>query len=102
MAQRDYSEERSEAISRRHFMSQATVAASVSWLSLNVLAGCTTMPGQNSRVSADSREGNDDAMDEALVMLAKSGPEYWGGLANHGPMAAEAWLIGAPIGVPWI
>ncbi len=30
------------------------------------------------------------AMDEALAMLAGSGPEYGGGLSNHGPMAAEA------------
>ena len=35
----------------------------------------------------------EDAMDEALEMLAQTGPEYQGGLANHGPMAAEA-LIG--------
>ena len=33
---------------------------------------------------------SEDAMDEALQMLAKTGPEYQGGLANHGPMAAEA------------
>ncbi len=32
----------------------------------------------------------EDAMDEALEMLAQTGPEYQGGLANHGPMAAEA------------
>jgi Questin oxidase-like len=32
----------------------------------------------------------EDVMDEALEMLAQTGPEYQGGLANHGPMAAEA------------
>jgi Questin oxidase-like len=32
----------------------------------------------------------EDIMDEALEMLAQTGPEYQGGLANHGPMAAEA------------
>jgi hypothetical protein len=103
MAQKNYSEQRSEAISRRHFMSQATVAASASWLSLNVLAGCTALPEQNSRASSDSRDGN-AAMDEALVMLAKTGPEYWGGLANHGPMAAEALVtLGRPLAVvPWV
>ncbi len=31
-----------------------------------------------------------DAMDEALEILAGTGPEFGGGLANHGPMAAEA------------
>jgi hypothetical protein len=33
---------------------------------------------------------SEDTMDEALEMLAQTGPEYRGGLANHGPMAAEA------------
>ncbi|MGB9178464.1 MAG: questin oxidase family protein, partial [Pyrinomonadaceae bacterium] len=85
-------------------MSQATVAASVSWLSLNVLAGCKAMPEQNIRaVAAVSRAGN-DAMDEALSMLAKTGPEYSGGLSNHGPMAAEALVnMGRPAAVvPWV
>ena len=99
MAQKD----NSEAISRRHFMTQATAAASASWLSLNVLAGCTALPEQNSRASSDKGDGN-AALDEALVMLAKTGPEYWGGLANHGPMAAEALVnLGRPESVvPWV
>jgi hypothetical protein len=103
MAQKNYQAQGSEAISRRHFMSQATAAASVSWLSLSVLAGCKAMPGENSRASTDSREGS-DAMDEALAMLARSGPEYYGGLANHGPMAAEALVnMGRPAAVvPWV
>ena len=33
---------------------------------------------------------NEDALDEALERLARKGPEYGGGLSNHGPMAAEA------------
>jgi hypothetical protein len=33
---------------------------------------------------------DDGALDLALERLARTGPEYWGGLANHGPMAAEA------------
>lgn len=32
----------------------------------------------------------EDRMDEALIRLARTGPEYAGGLANHAPMAAEA------------
>jgi hypothetical protein len=31
-----------------------------------------------------------DTLDESLVILAATGPEYHGGFANHGPMAAEA------------
>lgn len=31
-----------------------------------------------------------DELDEALLLLHRTGPEYFGGLANHGPMAAEA------------
>ncbi len=31
-----------------------------------------------------------DRLDDALVILDGAGPEYAGGLANHGPMAAEA------------
>jgi hypothetical protein len=31
-----------------------------------------------------------DALDEGLGRLAATGPEYGGGLSNHGPMAAEA------------
>ncbi|HEX4834370.1 MAG TPA: questin oxidase family protein [Trebonia sp.] len=34
---------------------------------------------------------HDDAiLDENLARLARTGPEYGGGLSNHGPMAAEA------------
>ena len=46
----------------------------------------------------------DDAMDDALELLASTGPEYHGGLANHGPMAAEALVTaGRPRAVvPWV
>jgi hypothetical protein len=33
---------------------------------------------------------DDGALDLALERFARTGPEYGGGLANHGPMAAEA------------
>ncbi len=40
---------------------------------------------------------SEDVMDEALEMLASTGPEYQGGLANHGPMASEALIaMGRP------
>lgn len=32
----------------------------------------------------------DGILDEALARLARTGPEWGGGLSNHGPMAAEA------------
>ena len=32
----------------------------------------------------------DDVLDESLSRLAATGPEFGGGLSNHGPMAAEA------------
>lgn len=43
-------------------------------------------------------------IDEALELLAGSGPEFAGGLANHGPMAAEALVaLGRPEAVvPWV
>lgn len=34
--------------------------------------------------------GSDAALDEALARFAATGPEFGGGLSNHGPMAAEA------------
>ncbi|GAA0435650.1 hypothetical protein Acor_55840 [Acrocarpospora corrugata] len=45
-----------------------------------------------------------DHLDEALVRLAETGPEFDGGLSNHGPMVAEALVrLGAPEMVPgWI
>jgi Questin oxidase-like len=45
-----------------------------------------------------------DVLDEALAMLAASGPEFDGGLSNHGPMAAEALCaLGRPDAVvPWV
>jgi hypothetical protein len=43
-------------------------------------------------------------LDEALLRLAPTGPEFHGGLSNHGPMVAEALVrLGAPEAVPgWI
>jgi hypothetical protein len=46
----------------------------------------------------------DDPLDEALGRLASTGPEFGGGLSNHGPMAAEALVaLGRPDEVqPWV
>jgi hypothetical protein len=45
-----------------------------------------------------------EAMEAALERLAKTGPEYHGGLANHGPMAAEALVVmdRPDAVVPWV
>ena len=44
-----------------------------------------------------------DRLDDALEILDGAGPEYGGGLANHGPMAAEALFTLEQAGavVPW-
>lgn len=44
------------------------------------------------------------AMEDALRLLANTGPEYHGGLANHGPMAADALVaLERPDAVvPWV
>ena len=44
------------------------------------------------------------AMEDALALLAKTGPEYAGRLANHGPMAAESLVIleRPDAVVPWV
>ena len=45
-----------------------------------------------------------EAMEAALTLLDRSGPEYEGGLSNHGPMAAEALVVLERPGavVPWV
>jgi hypothetical protein len=45
-----------------------------------------------------------ETIDAALDMLHQTGPEYGGGLSNHGPMAAEAMLaLGRPEAIlPWV
>jgi hypothetical protein len=47
---------------------------------------------------------HEDVLDESLGRLAATGPEFAGGLANHGPMAAEAMIrLGRPHDVePWL
>ena len=47
---------------------------------------------------------SDDVLDEALERLGEFGPEFGGGLSNHGPMAVEALVrLGRPDAVPgWV
>ncbi|HSE41348.1 MAG TPA: questin oxidase family protein, partial [Acidobacteriota bacterium] len=63
-------------LSRRSFVRQSIMSISAVYFS-------------QSTMNANSA-ATEDVMDEALQMLASTGPEYHGGLANHGPMAAEA------------
>ncbi|MGB2695323.1 MAG: hypothetical protein WBD55_09075, partial [Dehalococcoidia bacterium] len=46
----------------------------------------------------------DATIDDALEILEDTGPEFAGGLANHGPMAAEALceLGRTDVVVPWV
>lgn len=89
--------------SRRPFLRGLIVGASVYCLTPNLLAGCSVMPKQSSDVSGVKREGA-EVMDQALEMLARTGPEYGPGLSNHGPMAAEALIrLGRPEAViQWV
>ena len=58
------------------------------------------------RESARQRESaqGTEALDESLARLAVTGPEFRGGLSNHGPMGAEAMIrLGRPDEVePWL
>ena len=54
----------------------------------------------------DHNEAHRDehVLDESLDRLAATGPEFGGGLSNHGPMGAEALIrLGRPDDVePWL
>jgi hypothetical protein len=56
------------------------------------------------RPSPSAPKRGQDALEEALARFADTGPEYYGGLANHGPMAAEALvrLDRAEAVAPWV
>jgi hypothetical protein len=58
--------------------------------------------GAPGAASASAR--GSQAMEDALALLAETGPEYHGGLANHGPMAAEALVALEQFDavVPWV
>jgi hypothetical protein len=61
--------------------------------------------GGSDRSAARSPAGSpEDVLDESLARLAATGPEFRGGLSNHGPMATEAMLrLGRADDVePWL
>src|SRR5712692_3575778 len=78
-------------ITRRVFAQQAAAAAaSLVW--------------GGSVASRAANASSADELDEALRLLSRYGPEFGGGLANHGPMACEALVaLGRKESVlPWV
>lgn len=84
------------AHSRRRFLRHAATAASATCVAPGILARPGAPKGNGMKAS--------EAMEDALALLASTGPEYAGRLANHGPMAAEALVaLDRPDAVvPWV
>jgi hypothetical protein len=83
------------SVSRRRFLRQAAAAASATCVA-------PLLPASPGRPMSGAR--GTEAMEDALELLAPTGPEYAGRLANHGPMAAEALVeLSRPDAVvPWV
>ena len=83
-------------LSRRRFLKEAAAVASAACVAPRALAP----PGASKTETMRGVE----AMEAALERLAKTGPEYHGRLANHGPMAAEALVVldRPDAVVPWV
>ncbi|HEY3204350.1 MAG TPA: questin oxidase family protein [Thermoanaerobaculia bacterium] len=83
-------------LSRRRFLYQTAAAASAACAAPGIAAA--------SGGSKDKIMSGTEALEGALELLAKTGPEYDGRLANHGPMAAEALVtLERPKAVvPWV
>jgi hypothetical protein len=72
-----------KGLSRRRFLRNAAAAASATCVAPVLSAAVTpSKPAPGPR--------GVEAMEDALELLAPTGPEYHGRLANHGPMAAQA------------
>jgi Questin oxidase-like len=83
-------------VSRRRFLRQAAAAASATCVAPLLSASPKAPKGGAMRGT--------EAMENALALLAPTGPEYAGRLANHGPMAAEALVVleRPDAVVPWV
>ncbi|HET8645862.1 MAG TPA: questin oxidase family protein, partial [Vicinamibacteria bacterium] len=70
----------------------------------DVLRGAAAFAAASAAGRIGTSASDDGALDLALERFARTGPEYWGGLANHGPMAAEALVaVGRPQAVArWV
>src|SRR6266700_432359 len=55
-----------------------------------IVARAWSRPASRRRPREAAHMPGNDALDEGLGRLATTGPEFRGGLSNHGPMAAEA------------
>jgi len=82
--------------SRRRFLRDAATAASVAAVAPGILARPASPKPETPRQA--------EAIEAALERLSKTGPEYHGRLANHGPMAAEALVVmdRPDAVVPWV
>ncbi len=82
-------------VSRRRFLRQAAAAASATCVA-------PLLPATPGQPKGGMR--GPEAIEDALALLAPTGPEYAGRLANHGPMAAEALVdLARPDAVvPWV
>jgi hypothetical protein len=74
-----------KGLSRRRFLRSAAAAASASCVAPALANAIPTRPASP---SASPRGAQ--AIEDALEILAPTGPEFHGRLANHGPMAAQA------------
>jgi hypothetical protein len=85
--------------SRRRFLRDAATAAATA-SAVAVAPGILAKP-MSSKAETTRRA---EAMEAALERLSRTGPEYHGRLANHGPMAAEALVVmdRPDAVVPWV
>jgi Questin oxidase-like len=80
----------------RRFLRQAAAAASATCVA-------PLLPAVAEKTKGGAMRGA-EVMEDALALLAATGPEYAGRLANHGPMAAEALVVldRSDAVVPWV
>jgi hypothetical protein len=89
-----------KGFSRRRFLYGSAAAAASAGVAPRVLVpGGAPQP-----VAKENTMKGAEAMEDALALLALTGPEYAGRLANHGPMAAQALVaLERPDAVvPWV
>jgi hypothetical protein len=60
------------------------------FLKAGVALGASAFPAPAAPAPSPASARAEDALEEALERFAPTGPEFSGGLANHGPMASEA------------
>lgn len=99
MSERSLKPERAE-LSRREFQQRAVLIGSAAFMpALDVRGISALAPASTTNMNRAA-----DTLDEALELLKSTGPEFGGGLSNHGPMVAEALcVLGRESAViPWV